>query len=658
MKNIKPWILGISTGYHNGAACLCHGDEIVVAMQEERLARRKREPIRHMRRSLAIEYCLAAANIKPDDIDLIVDCAISDSPPGATAPIEESMRIMLGGGERLPEVVQIPHHLGHALSAFYTSGFEESAVLVIDGGGSSGWQLPRDEREVAVSFGEARHEHVSVYQATRHGITPVEKHMSAMPYLKDINGDWMPLFESLGHMFSSVALQIFGNYLEAGKVMALAPFGRPSIPVGDFFRYDGRKFEFSDVIPQKFKHSDRWPKRQEEYQDLAASVQNALEQGLSSILAGIIRQGASHNLCYAGGVALNSVANYKVVRNAGFRNVYVIPAAEDSGTAIGAAYYGMTKLCDARPYRRLPADSLGRRYALTEVDAAISQLPGIEVVEADDVTTKCVDLLCDGHVVGWFQGGAEFGPRALGHRSILCDPRMPDAKERLNSRVKHREAFRPFAPAILAEHAADWFVLDRPTDLTDFMLEVCPFRTPLPGPDVPAVFHVDGTGRLQTVTETNNEQFYRLIRAFYQRTGVPMIVNTSMNIMGEPIAETPRDVLWLLLFTGVDYCVIENRIVTKAQSFTSVLDLTPCRTPQGDDLLASNADSNAAPGKGAKTKAYERGLDVLRRIDNRSSFSTIFGKIIEGKEDEIECMLIVGQLFARSLIEFKRSADD
>src|SRR5215475_13679035 len=176
MKNIKPWVLGISSGYHNGAACLCHGDEIVVAMQEERLVRRKRQSIRHNQRSLAIDYCLAAANIKPEDIDLIVDCAIRDSPPDDNESLEESIHVMLGGAERLPEVIQISHHLGHALSAFYTSGFEESAVLVIDGGGSVGWQLSQDERKVAVSFGEARREHISVYQVTRHGVTPVEKH--------------------------------------------------------------------------------------------------------------------------------------------------------------------------------------------------------------------------------------------------------------------------------------------------------------------------------------------------------------------------------------------------------------------------------------------------------------------------------------------------
>jgi carbamoyltransferase len=656
MKDVRPWILGVSSGYHNGAACLCHGDEIIVAMQEERLTRRKREPILHGRRSLAVEYCLVTANIRPEDIDLVVDCTITASPRDANDSIDESIHAMLGGAERLPEVVQIPHHLGHALSVFYTSGFEESVVLVIDGGGSPGWQLPQDERAAVVSFDENHNEHLSIYHATHHGITLVEKHMSDMSYLRDPNRKGMMLFGSLGHMFSSVALQIFGDYMEAGKVMALAPFGKPRIPVEEFFQYDGRTFKFSNAVPNMFGRSERWPQREKEYRDLAASVQNALEHGLSSISASIIGRKLSYNLSYAGGVALNSVANYKVLRNAGYRNIYVIPAAEDSGTAIGAAYYGLTKLRKAPSSCRLQTDSLGRQYTLAEVDAAISQLPELKVIETSDVVTKCVDLLCDGHVVGWFQGGAEFGPRALGHRSILCDPRKPDAKEMLNSRVKHREAFRPFAPAILAENAVDWFVLNGPTDLTDFMLEVCPFRAPLPGVDVPAVIHVDGTGRLQTVTKTNNELFYRLIRAFQQRTGVPMIVNTSLNIMGEPIAETPRDALWLLLFTGVDYCVIENRIVTKAPSFTSVLDLVPCRTPLGDTLLSGNSGSDDGTSLIADTKSYKWGVDVLNRIDDRSSFRELFGKTIQTKGYETECMRIVGYMFAHSLIAFKRSA--
>src|SRR5262249_25441838 len=268
-----------------------------------------------------------------------------------------------------------------------------------------------------------------------------------------------------------------------------------------------------------------------------------------------------------------------------FQNVHVIPAAEDSGTAIGAAYYGLAQLTGRTQRRRLTRDWLGPSYRADEVDRALRQMPGATVIQTDNAIEKCVDLLCEGKIVGWFDGGAEFGPRALGHRSILCDPRRPDGKEILNSRVKHREPFRPFAPAILAEHVAGWFAIDEASPLMDFMLYVSPFRSGELQQRVPAVVHVDGTGRPQTVRKENNPRFYELIRAFHARTGVPIILNTSLNIMGEPIVETPLEAAWLLVSTGVDYCIIGERVVGKSAGFNSVLDLVPFRTQKADDML-------------------------------------------------------------------------
>jgi carbamoyltransferase len=640
--SVKPWILGLSTGMHNGAACLCHGEDIAVAIQEERLTRIKRDTIR-TRPSQAVMYCLGAAGITLGDVNLIVDCNVSMTRQNPSERIEA----ILGVTSRIPDVIQLPHHLGHAWSAFCTSGFEEATVLVIDGAGSFGWQLPDSERRAAEGFADKHREHVSVYYADRRDISLVEKHMSNMPYMANLDGPGMRSFRSLGHTFSSAALQIFGGYLEAGKVMALAPLGRAMTPVDDFFRFNGRTLEFSDAVPRRFTHMDRWPARQDEYAELAASTQRALECGLAALLARV-RQGEHQRLCYAGGVALNSVANHKVVRNAGFQDIYIIPAAEDSGTAIGAAYYGLKKIVGKLVTRRLTTDSLGRSYNSCEIDDAISRMPGVEVVAAEDIVVSCVNLLSEGRIVGWFQGGAEFGPRALGHRSILCDPRNPDAKTVLNSRVKHREAFRPFAPAILAEHAADWFELDEPTPLMDFMLEVCRFQAVLRD-QVPAVVHVDHTGRLQTVTETNNERFACLIREFHRRTGVPLIVNTSMNIMGEPIVETPRDALWLLLFTGVDCCVIENRIIAKAPSFKSVLDLVPRRTARGDAMMVRADDG---PMRGARAVLDQPSRDVLSRIDGVLSFRAIFGLTISSEQGEADSTRVVGHLFRHGTIDF------
>jgi|SoiMethySBSTD1v2_1073268.scaffolds.fasta_scaffold00086_58 carbamoyltransferase len=648
MSNGRPWVLGLSTGYHNGAACVCHGDELVVAMQEERLTRTKRAAISRERPSRAVEYCLNAAGLRWRDLDLIVDCTIGgparrEPGPQRLIPDDEVQRIPL---------IQIPHHLGHAYSVFCTSGLPESDVLVIDGGGSFGWELPDAERAGAVEFDEHWCEHVSVYRANRREITLIEKHMSDMSYLGRSGRTGMIPFRSLGHMFSSAALQIFGDYFEAGKVMALAPFGQPTIDVEQLCTYDGRRFTFSNAVPEMFVHDERWPNRREEYGHLAASVQQALESALAQLITRV-RSGSQQNLCYAGGVALNMMANRRVLRPAGFQNLFVIPAAEDSGTAIGAAYYGVRQLTGATPSRRLRNDSLGRGYTADEIDGAIARLPGFEVVAAQhDIIEQCVDRLCAGRVVGWFQGGAEFGPRALGHRSILCDPRLPNAKDLLNRRVKHRESFRPFAPAILAEYAADWFVNGGQTDLTDFMLEVGYFNTERPGPPVPAVVHVDNSGRLQTVTRESNERFYELLRAFHRRTGVPLLVNTSMNIMGEPIVETPRDALWLLLFTGMDDCVIEQRIVSKAATFTSVLDFVPHLTSDGEAVLDGTVTGGTA---GPHTLARRQRLrDVLGCVDSRSSFRQIFAKS-PWPLDEAEQQRIVGELFRRGA--FDVSAD-
>lgn len=263
---------------------------------------------------------------------------------------------------------------------------------------------------------------------------------------------------------------------------------------------------------------------------------------------------------------MNSIANERIIREAGFGNVYIMPAAEDSGPAIGAAYYGLWELTKRNTRRRMMHDACGRVYSPHSVAAAIARTPGITSLKSSDIIGDAVELLCEGKILGWFEGRSELGPRALGQRSIVCDPRRADAKEILNSRVKKREAFRPFAPVILLEHVAEWFELEGADPASPFMLRVCPFR-----PDkrslVPAVVHVDGTGRLQTVTRDVNGRFYELVRKFYERTGVPLLLNTSFNVQGEPIVETPEDAICCLLKSGLDACIFEDRIVFKYVSW-------------------------------------------------------------------------------------------
>jgi carbamoyltransferase len=243
---------------------------------------------------------------------------------------------------------------------------------------------------------------------------------------------------------------------------------------------------------------------------------------------------------YAGGVALNSVANERIIRETDFDHVYVMPAAEDSGPAIGAAYHGLRHLTGKYSPQALERDGFGTVYGASEISAAIEQTPSVVARETTDTVSVATDLLVDGKIIAWFTGPSELGPRALGQRSILCDPRQPDAKETLNARVKHREAFRPFAPVILLEEVGNWFDVDGVDPESPFMLRVMKFRDDKLGL-LPAVEHIDGTGRVQTVTRSVNGSYYELVREFGERTGVPIVLNTSLNVMGEPIVETPED---------------------------------------------------------------------------------------------------------------------
>jgi carbamoyltransferase len=558
------WVLGISAS-HNGAVCLLYGDEIVVAVQEERLTRHKRRSIYGARPSLALDYCLEYAGITPRDLSLVVITAL----PTAKAEVQDlTANPTLQVAQNKTPVLTISHHLAHAVSAFATSGYQESAVLIVDGRGSRFDELSEQEYQAIKNKVVDGWESISLYTASGASIMPLEKHLVEVGAWIGRETKRMPKFGTLGGMFSAAALQIFGDIHEAGKVMGLAPYGRLKIPVREFFKIADGQFIFTSEVSKRFRYGERWPSHKEEYQDLARSTQAALEEALIYLVGQLRKLCPSRNLCYAGGVALNSVANERIIRESGFENIYIMPAAEDSGTAIGAAYYGMWSLNGHNTRRRLIHDSLGKKYSQAAISDIIQKASSIQLVGSSDIISQTVDLLSDGKIIGWFQGGSELGPRALGQRSILCDPRREDGKEVLNQKVKHREAFRPFAPAVLLEEVDNWFDLNGTGAESPFMLRVCNFKEEKRRL-VPAVVHVDGTGRVQTLTRDANGRFYDLVNAFYERTGVPMILNTSFNIMGEPIIETPQDALWCLLYTGLDYCVLEDSLVTKKESYTS-----------------------------------------------------------------------------------------
>jgi carbamoyltransferase len=557
-KDDSPWILGISAS-HNGGACLLKGDEIVVAIQEERLSRVKRDRVFAAETTACLAYCLDYAGIQPEDLTLVVLSVAGSASDERNYTLRNPLlKLELNG----VATCVIPHHLAHAVSAFATSGFKESAVLVVDGRGSPFEDLLPEEQSLARGGLSDEAEIISLYAAAGRSLVPVEKHLVARGNWLEMRPAGMPFFASLGGIFSSVAQQIFGDPAEAGKVMGLAPYGKCTIPSDSFFSICDNEFHFKDVVPKMFSDDARWPSHKDEYQNLACSAQAALENALIYLVQRLRSLCDSENLCYAGGVALNSIANERIIRESDFQQVFITPAAEDSGAAIGAAYHGLWQLTGHNTYRPMDHDACGRPYSPAAIASAIETAPGVNFIKSNDVVADAVELLQQGKILGWFDGRSEMGPRALGQRSIVCDPRRADAKEILNSRIKKREGFRPFAPVVLLEEVQNWFEVDHQNPASPFMLRICKFRKEKIA-QVPAVVHVDNSGRLQTITPQANGRFYELVKKFYERTGVPMLLNTSFNVRGEPIVETPQDAIRCLLSSGLDACVFEDRIAFK-----------------------------------------------------------------------------------------------
>lgn len=561
------WFLGLAAS-HNGAAALYRDDTLFSAVQEERLTRQKRAHLHPGRPFLALEALLADAGITADDLTHVVVAPLTrpDAP-------EHRLALHPALGHRPHDL--IGHHEAHALSAYATSGFEDACVLVVDGMGSAIADLPADERAALVDPGNVTsagasplRETISIYDASPAGLIPLEKHAAHAGWNE---GEPTPLgpfaaSASLGLMYQSVAQLTFGSWDAAGKVMGLAPYGEARFERTLFFelveRPDMTRLVFrrgADGIAGRLPPLQRWGRREDHddlHRDLAASVQTALEEGLLALVRRARRVSRSRRLALAGGVFLNSVANEHIVTSRLFDEVFIIPAAEDSGTAIGAAFHAVLRTLGPTRGRRLDKDALGPRHLDLTPALAHATRDGAERVATSDPFAAAAALLAEGKVLGFFQGRSELGPRALGQRSILFDPRRRDGKALLNARVKHREAFRPFAPAVLASRAHEWFALEGESP---FMLRVCPVKQP---DRLPAVTHVDGTARVQTVPE-DGAPLHRLIAAFDALTGVPVVLNTSFNVAGEPIVETPLDAVGCFLGTGIDALLLEDHLLVK-----------------------------------------------------------------------------------------------
>ena len=585
-------ILGISALYHDSAACLVRDGEIVAAAQEERFSRRKHDS--RLPR-LATDFCLAEAKISESEIDYVV---FYDKPmlkfdrivkthmayaPRGRKSFAAAGSLWFGGKLQTKEQIQkflnfsgevlfAEHHEAHAMSAFYPSPFDEAAVLTIDGVGE--WAT------TSLSVGRD----------------------NSLEVIKEIK---FP--HSLGLLYSAFT-SFTGFKVNSGeyKMMGLAPYGEPKyvdtilehlieVQQDGSFRLNMEYFDFpvsNRMTSQRFAGLFGGPARNPESElsqremDLSRSMQEVTELVVGRLARYARATTGSKNLCLAGGVALNCVANGKLIRENIFENVWIQPAAGDAGGALGAALGVWHKYLD-KPRTVKTSDAmrgsyLGPKFTDAEVSTFLdSKVIPYQKLATAELNARVANLLNDGAVVGWFQGRMEFGPRALGNRTILGDARHPDMQKKMNLKIKFREGFRPFAPAVLAEDVTDWFDL---TQSSPYMLIVAPVAqhrrskdhddmSKLFGIDklnvvrseIPAVTHVDFSARVQTVHQETNPEFHSLLSEFKKRHGCSVLLNTSFNVRGEPPVCTPEEAYTCFMRTDMDYLVIGSLLLSKSE---------------------------------------------------------------------------------------------
>jgi carbamoyltransferase len=601
-------VLGISAFYHDSAAALVEDGIAVAAAQEERFSRKKfddRFP------HLAIKYCLDHAGISLRDVDYVVfydkpflkferlvETYLAYAPSGLASyvkalPIwlneklfqkslltDELRRIDL---EFDPEKLMFTeHHHSHAASAFYPSPFDEAVVLTMDGVGE--WCTTT----AALGKGDQ------------------------LTFVKEIH---FP--HSLGLLYSAFTYHA-GFKVNSGeyKLMGLAPYGEPKfkslirdnlidLKSDGSFKLDMSYFNYCTGLTMTNEKFDRLfdlPVRPEsepltqKHMDIAASAQAVLEDAVLFMTRSLATEYGQSNLCLAGGVALNCVANGKIVRDGKFKNIWIQPAAGDAGGALGAAlagYYACGKTGRVKTGisngDQMSGAYLGPSYTHEEIVARLNAEGAQFDVVSDEAALldRTAQALADSRAVGWFQGRMEFGPRSLGNRSIIADPRSREMQKTLNLKVKYRESFRPFAPAVLAEDAQDWFDLDRDSPYMLLVADVAGQRRidlpaesqalsgldklKVPRSEIPAVTHVDYSARVQTVHRETNPRFHALLQAFKQKTGCPVLVNTSFNVRGEPIANTPEDAFRCLMGSEIDMLVVGNCVLDKERQNSSLV---------------------------------------------------------------------------------------
>lgn len=559
-------IIGISALYHDSACCLMRDGVVKVAAQEERFTRIKNDASMPYH---AFMFCLQQEGLTITDIDLIAyyedpgkklerqlwsghnpNDEINRERMDPRRP-EEEIRSILG----FEGPVQcFEHHESHAASSFYFSGYDSAAVLIVDGVGE--W--------ATTTYGRARDNDITLFEEVR-----------------------FP--NSIGLLYSTITSYL-GFRVNSGeyKVMGLAPYGKPKyveemrklIRMKErggyelnmkYFDFINGNLMYSNLLPELFGQEPRKKESKIEqfHVDVAKSLQIVLEEIMLEKTMFLHDETGESNLCMAGGVALNCVANGKILREGPFSNLFVQPASNDAGCAFGAAALAHVQLTGKRPDPKPlehvylgPAFDQNRILQILE-GTNLGFFDGSE--DRNAFLEKVADKLAEGKVIGWFHGAMEFGPRALGGRSILADPRHPKMRDRINAMVKKREGFRPFAPVVLEEKREEHFELKH---LSPFMLETCQVNSPL---DLPAITHVDNSARVQTVSKKTNPGFYALIEAFEKKTGCPILLNTSFNVRGEPIVCDPLDAIKCFIATDIDCLVLENCIIDREENELDVL---------------------------------------------------------------------------------------
>ncbi len=589
-------ILGISCFFHDAAAALVRDGMLVAAAEEERFSRKKHD---YGFPQHAIEFCLRAGGISSVDLDYV---AFFEKPfvkferlllssmqtfPRSHEVFREAMISWLGDKLWIKQLIQrrlgvssakilfSEHHLSHAASAFFCSPFEDAAILTVDGVGE--W--------TTASLGIGKGTEIKLLKEIRfpHSLGLLYSAFTAFLGFEVNEGEYKvmgmapfgtPRYQDkvykLIRVDSDGSFELDLDYFSFhysptntfnGRFVKL--FGQPRDPHAHFFTPTSG---YPSYFGEKPGNYEELAKQNQHYADIAASIQAATEEVLLKMAQYAYKETGLKKLCMAGGVALNSVANGKILRETPFDQIYIQPSAGDGGGAIGAALYAYHMVL-GRPRRFVMEHAYwGEEHTAGEINRFLTE-NGIRFERIDDdgkLIERVVDWLQAGEVVGWCQGRFEWGPRALGNRSILADPRQPDMKDRVNVKIKFREPFRPFAPSVVSEKAEDYFVLPSadghyPARFMLYVVDVREDKREL----LPAVTHVDGTGRLQTVQKSVNATYYRLIEAFGQATGIPVILNTSFNLKGEPIANTPQEAFRTFLQSGMDSLVLGQCLIRK-----------------------------------------------------------------------------------------------